>query len=884
MPKSPAGQYGLLALLLVTALAYQTRVTAYQYPHWFGGPDRAASPFYVATDANGVVIRLLTPEALAAGARDGDELMAVQGRRVEGIAVFGEALAKARPGDVLQIELRSREGGKPQPERAVHVTLRAHEWGDALSLIFFVMMPFFCLLLGFWVAAVRPRDPLAWLLLALMLSFTAFPYPGVETWGAVWRDLGQVYQRGLNSTWALGMMLFGIYFPAPFAPDQRRRWWDWCKWLIGVPLAVLAVPSMIEAVGELENLAAVMPLERLDIYSNTVVSLLSYAAVAVFFASLGAKMGRAGSKDAKRRLRLLFWGANVSLSPIFVLTIIAHYKHVLLEAAVPKWVSAPASLLLFLFPVTLAYVIVVHRAMDVRVVIRQGLQYAVAKGGIRLLRLAVGFALGAAVLGALRGVDRGGLTFYAIIAAGVGVWFGLRSGLEWLHAWTDRRFFRDAYQAEKILSELSDSVRSIGETKSLLMTVAERIAESMHVPRIAVLIDGSGPYRPAYALGYPEIPDVTFPPNAVTVRQLGCEGNPLRVYLDNPNSWVNRSPELTPEERAQLELLESELLLPLTLKDKLLGFVSLSQKRSEEPYSGGDLRLLKSVATQTGLALENSRLTATIAESVARREKLNRELEIAREVQERLFPQRLPAVAGLDYFGKCRPALGVGGDYYDFLALPGGKLGIAIGDVSGKGIAAALMMASLEASLRAEAMRGTDDLCTLIQSVNRLVFDATAENRYATFFYAQYDPSSRRLTYVNAGHNPPMLFRRTGGAGMPSRLEATGTVVGLLADPAFHQASLTLQPGDVFLAYTDGVSEAMNSADEEWGEGGMIATMGSADGLCAAETVERIIGAADSFAAGAEQHDDMTLVVLRVLIESAVAGQHAEGLTVTPRT
>lgn len=167
------------------------------------------------------------------------------------------------------------------------------------------------------------------------------------------------------------------------------------------------------------------------------------------------------------------------------------------------------------------------------------------------------------------------------------------------------------------------------------------------------------------------------------------------------------------------------------MKDKLLGFISLSQKRSEEPYSGTDLRLLKSVAAQAGLALENSRLTSAIAEEVAHRERLNREVEIAREVQERLFPQKLPPVAGLDYCGKCRPALGVGGDYYDFLALPGGRLGIALGDVSGKGIAAALMMASLEASLRAEAMRGTDDLAALVQNVNRLVYDATAENRYS---------------------------------------------------------------------------------------------------------------------------------------------------------
>jgi len=166
------------------------------------------------------------------------------------------------------------------------------------------------------------------------------------------------------------------------------------------------------------------------------------------------------------------------------------------------------------------------------------------------------------------------------------------------------------------------------------------------------------------------------------------------VYLDDPNSWVYRTPGLGDGERAQLAALDAELLLPLSAKDKLLGFISLSQKRSEEPYSGTDLRLLKSVAAQTGLALENARLTTAIADEVAQRERLNREVEIAREVQERLFSQELPAIPGLDYGGRCRPARDVGGDYYDFLALPGGRLGIALGDVSGKGIAAALMMAT----------------------------------------------------------------------------------------------------------------------------------------------------------------------------------------------
>src|SRR5207342_565366 len=158
------------------------------------------------------------------------------------------------------------------------------------------------------------------------------------------------------------------------------------------------------------------------------------------------------------------------------------------------------------------------------------------------------------------------------------------------------------------------------------------------------------------------------------------------------------------------------LLVPLSVKDKLIGFMSLGQKSSEEPYSGNDLRLLKSVATQTGMALEVASLTASIGLEVAQRERTNRELEIAREVQERLFPQVLPPVPNLDYCGYCQPARVVGGDYYDFLELPDKRLGVAVGDVSGKGIGAALMMAGPQASLRAQASINGHNLAELMSS------------------------------------------------------------------------------------------------------------------------------------------------------------------------
>jgi sigma-B regulation protein RsbU (phosphoserine phosphatase) len=265
---------------------------------------------------------------------------------------------------------------------------------------------------------------------------------------------------------------------------------------------------------------------------------------------------------------------------------------------------------------------------------------------------------------------------------------------------------------------------------------------------------------------------------------------------------------------------------------------------------------------QTALAQEVARLTTAIGREMAQRERLNRELEIAREVQEHLFPQRLPPVRGLDYCGQCRPAREVGGDYYDFLELPNGRLGIAIGDVSGKGVGAALMMASLEASLRALASV-VDDPAELMDRVNTLVYQASSADRYATLFYAQYDPGSRLLSYVNAGHNPPVVLRNRGNSRQVLRLETGGPVIGLLRK-SYERGVFSLEAGDLVVLFTDGVSESMNVRYEEWGEERLIEFAKTCYGLPVLEGMRRILAAAQAFAAGASQHDDMTLVLLRV--------------------
>ena len=170
-------------------------------------------------------------------------------------------------------------------------------------------------------------------------------------------------------------------------------------------------------------------------------------------------------------------------------------------------------------------------------------------------------------------------------------------------------------------------------------------------------------------------------------------------------------------------------------------------------------------------------------------------------------------------------------------------------------------MAGLRASLRGQTLAGPADLAALMHNVNALLYEASAANRYATFFYAQYDPRNHTLAFVNAGHNPPVVLR----GDEVLRLEADGPVVGLLPFAQYGQSSLVLLPGDILLAYTDGISEAMTVDDTEWGEDGMISAAQDCHALPAAQMIDRLISAADAFTAGAPQRDDMTLVIVKLL-------------------
>lgn len=257
--------------------------------------------------------------------------------------------------------------------------------------------------------------------------------------------------------------------------------------------------------------------------------------------------------------------------------------------------------------------------------------------------------------------------------------------------------------------------------------------------------------------------------------------------------------------------------------------------------------------------------------------RLQSELEIAREVQSRLFPRSFPRVPGLELFGMCCPARSVSGDYYDFISLDANRVALVLGDIAGKGISAALLMAAIQSSLRAQLFRGLAadagenaamiSASETVKRLNRQLFESTAAERYATFFYAVFNGATRELTYTNAGHLPPVVFRRNG----IERLEAGGTVVGIFPDAEFEQATVRLEPGDVFLAFTDGLTEPENPFEEDFGEERLIETVSRSLQAPLDDLTKRAFDALNDWTGSPELHDDMTLVVGRCVGEEKVA-------------
>jgi sigma-B regulation protein RsbU (phosphoserine phosphatase) len=412
----------------------------------------------------------------------------------------------------------------------------------------------------------------------------------------------------------------------------------------------------------------------------------------------------------------------------------------------------------------------------------------------------------------------------------------------------DRRFLRQAYDAASIQETIGAAARRLPSLEDLLALVAGQVESALHPETLAIFL--RDPATGHYSCAFP-------PPDGLA--EISASAPLIQAFKGSPES-------------RQTE--EGGLLLPIVAQADVIGVLALGPRRGDLPYSREDRQLVQAVVWQLAFAIENTRLVRRKADE----ERMRREMVMASEVQRRLFPEGPLASSRLDLAGLCLPAQGVGGDYYDFLSLRAGLVGLAVADVAGKGISAALLMSVVQASLRSQA--GSVSPTELVASMNRLLYRSAARNRFASLFYAEFDEATDLLTFVNAGHNPPLLWRRNGGLkpvtapgpALVQRLCTGGLVIGALAAVRYEQDVVQLADGDLLVAYTDGVTEAFDASGEEFGEDRLRVAIESAQGLSAAEVAQAIVEAVRAFSVDTPQHDDITLVVARVRDERVVTG------------
>jgi len=309
-----------------------------------------------------------------------------------------------------------------------------------------------------------------------------------------------------------------------------------------------------------------------------------------------------------------------------------------------------------------------------------------------------------------------------------------------------------------------------------------------------------------------------------------------------------------------LQGVRSVLAVPLGVGANVFGIIYADSPLADNRFTGDHLKLLTTLASVAAIRVENARLT----EEQIERERLEREQQVASEIQQRFLPSKAPQVTGYELQGISFPCYEIGGDYYDFIERENGSLIVALGDVSGKGTAAALLMSSLHAAVHAQA-DANDSIVKTIVAVNRYLVESIPPNRFVTLFYAELDPKSGALAFLNAGHNPPLIVH---AGGTMEQLASGGLPLGILADADFREGRTKLYPGDVLVIYSDGVSEAVNPNGEEFGATRLYEVVARNLDTSASGIRDRIESALTKFCQGTPAADDITLVIVKRLAEA----------------
>ena len=485
-----------------------------------------------------------------------------------------------------------------------------------------------------------------------------------------------------------------------------------------------------------------------------------------------------------------------------------------------------------------AFAILKYRLMEIDVVIRKTVTYSIVSGCVAAVYFVLAGGLGGLLI-TRAGVHSTWITVGATLVT-VAVFVPVRKRVQNI---VDRRFFRRKEDLPRALRILHAETAEITNLPTLLNVVAEHVVQTLQIRNVVIFRKSlrDQTFTAAVEVGLHD----RMEPTALLKGLHFDHRTPLLASAGVAYRPPGRLPD---SEQLAVQQLGTALIVPMRRGEETIGFMSLGRKLSDQEFVPDEIEFLAGAADQTASAIYSLGLR-----------KQAQEYEEAREIQERLLPKQIPQEPGFEISGSWHPARAVGGDYFDVFELGDNKLGLCIGDVSGKGMPAALLMSNLQAVVKALA---TDHISPkeLMEKVNRVMWRNTTEDKFITLFYALVDVKRRTLQFTNAGHNAPILTRQDG---TQVRLEEGGLIVGAFEESAYLQGRIDLRPGDRLVMFTDGITEAVNGEEQEFGEKRLVEASLCGRQLRAEALQNSLFDIVTEFCGG-EFEDDATILVVAV--------------------
>lgn len=762
------------------------------------------------------------------GIRPGDEVLAVDGERLRNRGHYQYLVAANRAFTPHDYEL-GRDGV------TIHATVHYTRPPRALLLerAGLLVQALAFLALGVWVCLRRP-DALG-ALFAINTSILAYFLTNRPAAASPFLQLaGEIAGDAIILLFPACLLHFFLRFPDRGAREDARR---------RRRIAALYLPALALTIFSAFLAARRFAFDTRGPGAETFLLAASSAYFALYvLASLVVFVHsyRMSPRAQKQKLRVVILATVTGLTPFLAITIYAS-----LRQGAPSQAVIASELCLGLVPLGFAYAILKHGAIELNTVVRKSLFYALLTGLLVAAYYVVIHTLGAFLSRELGLSELVWMPVAVLVLAFV--FAPLRSRFQ--HA-VDRVFYRTEFVYKQEVIDFGRRASRATTRDEVLDHFLERCEALLH-PMFTALYLENGEKRLVLeratrgAIALPR----EFNPDCFLGRYFTRYRTPLLIeFLDR--SWER--PHLDRDSRAMLGVSSLAVCVPIAAPDRLLGLAVLGQKRSGVVYGRADGELLETFAEQLALVIENTDLILSLVE----KERLKSEVMLAREIQQALLPSSPPRHHGVDLRGQMVSSTEVGGDYYDYFALDDERIVIAIGDVSGKGIPAAMLMASLQAVFKNRAIKGGLAPAALNQELNDYLMDHAKPGQFATFFCGVVDLARSTLTFSNAGQCPALLSRN----GFIDRLGNGGMVLGASRLHRFDEGTVAFQPGELLFLYTDGVTEQSNASGEEFGEERLIQFIQANRNLPPDQMQNALLATITAFGGG-RRDDDLTSVI-----------------------